>query len=212
MKLGKILILASYDYLYTPRSPFWPDVIILTAPNLDWGQAVGLAISVQRGVIVGPEVVIIAGSNDHLQCRGLLNALIYGSTPSSEAMREANMTLLSAMLEAEKLIRQCFARQLVKVIFMLSPGYASLPDPLQFVYAMVVLLEEGRFDLRISPPNRQVDPNLYYPFRSEIPAIWLDISNAMQGFKYDRTTRVVSDEELGLKLSNFGQEWVTITG
>ena len=39
MKAAKYLIVASSDYLYTPRSLFWPDVIFLTAPKLDWGQS-----------------------------------------------------------------------------------------------------------------------------------------------------------------------------
>ena len=205
MKLGKILIVASSDYLYTPRSLFWVDVIFLTSPNLDWGQMVGMAISVQRLVNVDPEVVIIAGSNDHLQSRELLNALIDGSTTSLEAVGEAIMTLLSAMTEAKKSIRQCFERQLVKVIFVLSPSDASLPKPLQIVYAMVVLLAEGQFDVMISAPNRQVDPKLYYPFRSVLPAIWSHTSNAIQGFKDHSTTRVVLDERLGLELSKFGR-------
>ena len=34
-KLGKILIVASSDFLYTPRSRFWLDVTFLTASNLD---------------------------------------------------------------------------------------------------------------------------------------------------------------------------------
>ena len=38
MKLGKILIVASFDYLYTPRSLFWPHVIFFIAPNFDWGK------------------------------------------------------------------------------------------------------------------------------------------------------------------------------
>ena len=88
-----------------------------------------MAISVQKVVNVDPEVVTIAGSNDDLQSRGLLNALIDGFTTSAEAVREAIMKRLSAMLEAKKSIRQGIARQLVKVIFVLSPGYASLPQP-----------------------------------------------------------------------------------
>ena len=179
------------------------NAIFLTAPNLDWGQAVSMVISVQRVVNVDPDVVRISGSVDQLQSRGFLNALIDGSTPSSEAVGEAIMTLLSAMTKAEKSIRQSFAWQLVKVIFMLSPGYASLREPLQFVYAMIVLSVEGRFDVMISATNRQVDPNLYCPFRSELPAIWSDISNAIQGFKDHSKTRVVLDEGLGLELSNF---------
>ena len=152
-----------------------------------------------------PEVVIIAGSNDHLQSRGLLNALVDGSVPSSEAVGDAIMTLLSAILEAERSIRQIFARQLVKIVFVLSPGYVLLPEPLQFVYAMVVMLAEGRFDVMIPAPNRQVDPSFYYPYRSELPAIWSDISNAIQGFKDHSTTRVVLDEGLRLELYNFGR-------
>ena len=53
------------------------------------------------------------------------------------------MTLLSAMVEAVRSIRRSFARQLVKIIFVLSPGHALLPEPLQFVYVMVVMLVEG---------------------------------------------------------------------
>ena len=156
MKPGKILIVASSNYLYTPRSLFWSDVIFFKGPNLDWGQAVGMLISVQRVRNLDSEGVIKAGSNDHLQSRGLLTALIDGSTPSSEAAREAIMTLLSAILEAERSIRQIFV-----LSFVLSPGYALLPESLQFVYAMVFLLVEGRFDTMIPALNRQVDPSCY---------------------------------------------------
>ena len=54
-------------------------------------------------------------------------------------------------------------------------------------------------------PNRLVDPNNYYPRLSELPAIWVDISNAIQGFKDCSTTRLVLDEVLGLELSNFAR-------
>ena len=138
------------------------------------------------------DVVIVAGSNDHLQ-----------NIPSSEAVREAIMTLLSAMTEAEKSIRQCFTRQLVKVNFMLSPGYASMPEPLQLVYAIGVLLAERRLDAMISGPTRQVDPNLYYPLQSELPVIWSEISIAIQVFRDHSTASVVLDQGLGLELSNF---------
>ena len=114
------------------------------------------------------------------------------------------MTLLSAMLEAEKSIRQCFARQLIKVIFVLSPGYALLPEPLQFVFAMVLLMAERQYDVMIPAANRQVDPILYYPFQSGLPVIWSDISSAIQGCKHQNMTRVVLDEELWFELCNFG--------
>ena len=101
IKNAKYLIVASSDYLYTPRSLFWPDVIFLTAPTPDWGQAVGMAIRVQRIVSMDPQVMIIAGSNDHLQSRGLLARLTDGSVPSNEVMGETIMTLFSAMAEVQ---------------------------------------------------------------------------------------------------------------
>ena len=124
---AKYLIVASSDYLYTPRSLFWPDVIFLTAPKLDWGQAKGMAISVQRIISLDPQVIIIAGSN------------------------------------------------------------------------------EGRFDVVILAPIRSIDPNPYQFLRSELPAVWADISNAIHGLKEHRRTHVVLDDVLGLKLSNFAR-------
>ena len=58
--------------------------------------------------------------------------------------------------------------------------------------------------MMIPAPNRHVDSNLYYPFRSELPAIWSDISSAIQNFKYFSTTSVALDEWLGLEFSSFG--------
>ena len=75
--------------------------------------------------------------------RELLNGLVNRSSPSSDNVGDAIMTLLSAMMEAEKSIQRCFARHLVKGVFILySPGNVLLPEPLQFVYAMVALLAE----------------------------------------------------------------------
>ena len=67
IKAAKYLIVASSDYFYTPCSHFWPDVIFLTAPKLDWGQSVGMTISVRRTISMDLQVIVIAGSNDHLQ-------------------------------------------------------------------------------------------------------------------------------------------------
>ena len=205
MKVAKYLIVASSDYLYTPRSLFWPDVIFLTAPKLDWGQSVGMMISVRRVVSMEPQVIIIACSNDHLQSRGLLSRLTDGSIPSNEVIGEAIMTLLTAMVEVEATAKQRFTQNVVMVVFVLSPGYAALPEPLQFVYTMVTTITEGRFNVIIPAPNRIEDPNNYYPSRSELPAVWADISNALQELKDCSTTRLVLDEVLGLELSNFAR-------
>ena len=113
------------------------------------------------------------------------------------------MTLLSAMTQVESSVHRHFTRSVVKIIFVLSPGYAALPEPLQFVYTMVTTLAEGRFNVIIPAPNRIVDPNYgYYPLRSALPAVWADISNAIQAFKDCSPVRLVLDEFLGLELSN----------
>ena len=80
MKAAKYLIVASSDYLYKPRSLFWPDVIFL---KLDWGQSAGMTISMLRVVSMEPQVIVIAGSNDHLQSRGLLSRLRRGDNDIS---------------------------------------------------------------------------------------------------------------------------------
>ena len=63
VKAAKYLIVASSDYLYRPRSFFWPDVIFLRAPKLDWGQSASMTISVRRAIGMDSQVIIIAGSN-----------------------------------------------------------------------------------------------------------------------------------------------------
>ena len=114
-----------------------------------------------------PQVIVIAGSNDHLQSRGLLPCLTDGSNPSKKVIGEAVMTWLSAMTKVEASLQRHFTKIVVKIIFVLSPGYATLPEPLQFVYTMVTTLAEGRFSVIIPAPNRIVDLNNYYPSRSE---------------------------------------------
>ena len=171
IKNANYVIVASSNYLYTPRSLFCTNVIFLTAPKLDWGQAGCMAISAQRIVSMDPQVMIIAGSNDHLQSRSLLTRLTDGSTPSNEVMEEAIMTLFSAMTEVETSVRHCFTKNVVKIVFVLSPGYAALPESLQFVYTMVTSIAEGRFDVIIPAPNSFVDHNTYYPLRPELSAV-----------------------------------------
>ena len=73
------------------------------------------------------------------------------------------MTLLSAIDDVESSVQRHFIKKVVKFIFVLSPGYAILPEPLQFVYRMATMIPEGRFSVIIPAPNRTVDFNNYYP-------------------------------------------------
>ena len=96
IKAAKYLTVASSEYLYTPRYLFCSDVFFLTALKLDWGQSAGMTISLRKRISMGPQVIVIAGSNHyHLRSRGLLYRLTDGSIPSNEVIWEAIMTLLS---------------------------------------------------------------------------------------------------------------------
>ena len=119
MKAAKYLIVASSDYLYKPRSLFWPDVIFL---KLDWGQSADMTISMRRVVSMEPQVIVIAGSNDHLQSRGLLSRLTDGSIPSNGVIGEAIMTFLSAMADVESSVQRHFTQNVLKVIFVCVTG------------------------------------------------------------------------------------------
>ena len=91
-------------------------------------------------------------------------------------------------------------------MFALSPGYAHFPDGLKFVYAIVALLSEGKYDVIISAPNRMIEMENLRPFRAERPAVWSDISIALTGFKDHALHMLVLDEMLGLELSNFSRQ------
>ena len=91
-------------------------------------------------------------------------------------------------------------------MFALSPGYACLPDELKFVYAIVTLLSEGKYDVIVSAPNRMIEMENLRPLRAELPAVWSDISNPMRGFKDHVQHMLVLDEVLGLELSNFSRQ------
>ena len=99
-----------------------------------------------------------------------------------------------------------FTNMTLRAVFALSPGYAHLPDELNFVYAIVALLSEGKYDVIISAPNRMIEMENLRPLRAELPAVWSDISNALRGFKDHALHMLVLDEVLALELSNFSRQ------
>ena len=93
-----------------------------------------------------------------------------------------------------------------RAVFALSPRSAHLLDGLKFVYAMVALLSEEKYDVIISAPNRRIEMENLRPLRAELPAVWSDISNVLRGFKDHALHMLVLDEVLGLELSNFSRQ------
>ena len=93
-----------------------------------------------------------------------------------------------------------------RAVIALSPGYARLPDVLKFVYAMVTLLSEGKYDVIISAPNREIVMKNLRSLRAELSVAWSDISNVMRGLENYSLLVLVLDEVLGLELSNFSRQ------
>ena len=73
MRKAKIMVVANSEFVYTSKSLFWPDVIMLAAVDLGLLQSVSLAIGVQRQTEMNPITIVFAGINDHLHSRGFLS-------------------------------------------------------------------------------------------------------------------------------------------
>ena len=206
IKKAKIMIIANSEFVYTSKSLFWPDVIMLAAVDLDLLQSVYLAIGVQRQTDMNPITIVFAGINDHLHSRGFLSRL-RDPTTAENAVWPAIKDILESMGEVVDATKEgSFTKVTPRVVFALSPGYAYLPDGLKFVYAIVTLLSEGKYDVIISAPNRMIEMENLRLLRAELPAVWSDISNAMRGFKDHALHMLVLDEVLGLELSNFSRQ------
>ena len=206
MRKAKIMVVANSEFVYTSKSLFWPDVIMLAAVDLDLPQSISLAIGVQRQTDMNPITIVFAGINDHLHSRGFLSRL-RDPTTAENAVWPVIKDILESMGEVVDATKEgSFTKVTLRVVFALSPGYAHLPDGLKLVYVIVALLLEGRYDVVISAPNRMIEMENLRPLKAELPAVWSDISNAMRGFKNHALHMLVLDEVLGLELSNFSRQ------
>ena len=206
MRKAKIMVVANSEFVYTSKSLFWPDVLMLAAVDLDLLQSISLAIGVQRQTDMNPITIVFAGINDHLHSRGFLSRL-RDPTTAENAVWPAIKDILESMGEVVDATKEgSFNKVTLRVVFALSPGYAHLPDGLKFVYAIVALLSEGKYDVIIPAPNCMIEMENLRPLKAELPAVWSDISNAMRGFKDHALHMLVLDEVLGLELSNFSRQ------
>ena len=84
-----------------------------------------------------------------------------------------------------------------RVVFATSPGYASIPPALQFVYAIFVLIAEGSaWRILIAAPNRELEPTNLRLRKSDLAAAWADVSHALRGFYELADILIVLDEVL----------------
>ena len=189
MRKAKIMIVVNSEFVQTSKSLFWPEVIMLEAVDLDLLQSVSMAIGVQRQTDMNPITIVFAGINHHLHSRGFLSRLREPTT-AENAVWPAIKDILESMGEVLDAMKEgSFTKTTPRVVFALSPGYAYLPNGLKFVYAIVALLSEGKYDVIISAPNRMIEMENLRPLRAELPAVWSDISNALRGFKDQRSSR-----------------------
>ena len=155
---------------------------------------------------MNPITIVFAGINDHLPSRGFLSRLREPTT-AENAVWPAIKDILESMGEVVDAMKEgSFTKMTPRAVFALSPGYAHLHVGLKFVYAIVALLLEGKYDVIISAPNRMIEMENLRPLRAELPAVWSDISNALRGFKDHALHMLVLDELLGLELSNFSRQ------
>ena len=128
-----------------------------------------------------PELLLFAGMNDHLQAAGLLEPLRRGE-PTPKKIWEAIQTLFAAMNEVQELVTSRLGSK-TRVVFASSPGYASMPPALRFVYAMLILIAEGNgWRMLMTAPNRELEPVNLRLLRSEVAAAWADVSHALRGY------------------------------
>ena len=127
------MLVASSDFVYTSKSLFWPDVIMLAAVDLDLMQSVSMAIGVQRQTETNPITIVLAGINDHLHSRGFLSRLREPTTAEA-AVWPALKDILETMGEIVDTLKEgAFTKITPRAVFALSPGYAYLPDGLKGV-------------------------------------------------------------------------------
>ena len=140
------MVEANSEFVYTSKSLFWPDVIMLAAVDLDLLQSVSLAIGVQRQTDMNPITIVFAGINDHLHSRGFLSRL-RDPTTAENAVWPAIKDILESMGEVVDATKEgSFNKVALRVVF-----------GLKFVYAVVALLSEGKYDVIKSAPNRMIE-------------------------------------------------------
>ena len=94
-----------------------------------------------------------------------------------------------------------------KVLLRSSPGYASMPPALQFVYAVLFLIVgDSGLRMLMAAQNRELELEKLKLLRSEKMTAWADISHALRGFYGLTAILIVLDEVLCLEISNLARQ------
>ena len=202
---ARVIIVSGSDFEGTYPKLFWPETLVYRLPGAEVNQMLTLVVAIKSEMPCEPELLLFEGMNDHLHATGFLEQL-KGDEPAPKKIWEAIQTLFARMNEVQENVSSRFGPK-TRVVFTTSPGYASMPPALQFVYAVLVLIAEGNARrIVMAAPNRGLKlPNLRIR-KSELAAAWADVSHALQGFYELADILIVLDEELLLETSNFTRQ------
>ena len=126
---------------------------MLAAIDLDLVQSVSMAIGIQRQTEINPITIVFAGINDHPYTRGFLSRF-RETTTAEDAIWPAIKDIHESMSKIMDTLKEDALPKITpKSVLAVSPGYAHLPDGLNFVYAIMASLSQGKFDVIISAPN-----------------------------------------------------------
>ena len=202
---ARVIIVAGSDFEATSPKLFWPETLVYLLPGAELNQMLTLVVAIKSETPCEPELLLFAGMNNHLHEAGLLEHL-RGGEPSPKKIWEAIQTLFVAMNEVQELVASRFGPK-TRVVFTTTPGYASMPPALQFVYAMLILIAEGNAcQIVMAAPNRELEPVNLRLLKSELAAAWADLSHALRGFYETADILIVRDEILCLEVSNLARQ------
>ena len=199
------IIVARSDFEGTSPKLFWPETLVYSLPGAQLNQMLTLVVAIKSEMPCEPELLLFAGMNDHLHATGFLEQL-KGDEPAPKKIWEAIQTLFAPMNEVHESVTSRFGSK-TRVVFTTSPGYASMPPALQFVYAVLILIAEGNaWQILMAAPNRELEPTNLRLHKSELAAAWADVSHALKGFYEIADILIVLDEVLLLEISKISRQ------
>ena len=171
---ARMIIVTGSDFEGTSPKLFWPETLVYSLPGAELNQMLTLVVAIKSEMPCEPERLPFLGMNDHLHAAGLLEQL-KGDEPTPKKTWEAIGTLFAVMNEEQENVSSRVGPK-TKVVFTTSPGYASMPPALQFVYAILILIaEDNAWRILMAAPNRELEPTKLRLRKSELAAAGVDV-------------------------------------
>ena len=121
---ARAMIVARSDFERTSPKLFWSEILAYLLPGAELNQILTLVVAIKLETPCEPELLLLAGMNDHLHEAGLLEHLT-GGEPTPKKIWEAIQTMFAAMNEVQKLVPSRFGSD-VQVIARLREHATSI--------------------------------------------------------------------------------------